>query len=384
MLGSYSNAQKNTSSTQSYVDGTNQLDEGYVHDARGNRTQDSTQGNTRHYRYGDNNRLIETVNDENGVTTQYLYNGLGQRVQKKSALGVIYYLYDEQGLLIAEANATGQIQKEYVYFEGQPFIIATADTYYYHNDHLGTPQVMTDANADIVWQANYTPFGKADVVVETITNNIRLPGQYFDKETGLHYNYHRDYDSLGGRYIQSDPIGLAGGINTYGYAYQNPINNFDPNGEEVWGITFGGGYTAKNGTAVGNSITLALDHKGNFSVLTTHEFGEGAGKGISFFGRGLFGFGDNNVNSLEGPGLSTSATIGSFSSSATLPYKYTPQDGQCSPYGVHEFYMPVVELGVGRGSGVSITYSYGVSRYKSDILGRIGRNLGRGIYDLLH
>jgi RHS repeat-associated protein len=201
-----------------------------VHDARGNRTQDSTQGHTRHYRYGDNNRLIETVNDENGVTTQYLYNGLGQRVQKNNALGVIYYLYDEQGLLIAEANATGQIQKEYVYFEGQPFIIATADTYYYHNDHLGTPQVITDANAAIVWQADYTPFGKADVVVETITNNIRLPGQYFDAESGLHYNYFRDYDSKGGGYIQSDPIGLAGGINTYAYVYGNPVNWYDPDG----------------------------------------------------------------------------------------------------------------------------------------------------------
>jgi YD repeat-containing protein len=122
-----SNSQGNNSSTHTYVESTNQLDEGYVHDARGNRTQDSTLGHTRHYRYGDNNRLIETVNDENGVTTQYLYNGLGQRVQKNNALGVIYYLYDEQGLLIAEANATGQIQKEYVYFEGQPLVMLVGE-----------------------------------------------------------------------------------------------------------------------------------------------------------------------------------------------------------------------------------------------------------------
>lgn len=106
----------------------------------------------------------------------------------------------------------------------------TAGTYYYHNDHLGTPQVMTDTSAAVVWQANYTPFGEADVVVETVTNNIRFPGQYYDEESGLHYNYFRDYDPELGRYIQSDPIGLAGGINTYGYVSGNPINLIDPSG----------------------------------------------------------------------------------------------------------------------------------------------------------
>ncbi|NQY37122.1 MAG: RHS domain-containing protein [Alteromonadaceae bacterium] len=105
-----------------------------------------------------------------------------------------------------------------------------AGTYYYHNDHLGTPQVMTDSNATVVWRANYDPFGKADIVVEKVTNNIRFPGQYFDQESGLHHNYFRDYDPDLGRYIQSDPIGLAGGINTYGYVDGNPISYVDPYG----------------------------------------------------------------------------------------------------------------------------------------------------------
>jgi len=106
----------------------------------------------------------------------------------------------------------------------------SAGTYYYHNDHLGTPQVMTDETAVVVWQANYSPFGKADLLVESVTSNIRFPGQYFDAETNLHYNYFRDYDPEIGRYIQSDPIGLAGGINTYAYVSGNPINEIDPNG----------------------------------------------------------------------------------------------------------------------------------------------------------
>ncbi len=102
--------------------------------------------------------------------------------------------------------------------------------FYVHNDHLGTPQAITDENQVIVWQAEYDPFGKATVTTETITNNIRFPGQYFDSETGLHYNYYRYYDSSTGRYITSDPIGLEGGLNTYAYAEGNPVNFIDPSG----------------------------------------------------------------------------------------------------------------------------------------------------------
>ena len=129
------------------------------------------------------------------------------------------------------AESEGNTLKEYVYLNGQPFAqIIGSDIYYYHNSHIGTPEVMTDELQNIVWQASYTPFGKATISINTIKNNIRFPGQYFDSETELHYNYFRDYDPEIGRYIQSDPIGLAGGINTYAYVEGNPIKYTDPKG----------------------------------------------------------------------------------------------------------------------------------------------------------
>ena len=83
----------------------------------------------------------------------------------------------------------------------------------------------------MVWQAAYLPYGEAQVQTNTVVNNLRFPGQYFDAETGLHYNWHRYYDPVTGRYISADPIGLAGGLNLYAYVGGNPINAIDP-----WGL----------------------------------------------------------------------------------------------------------------------------------------------------
>ncbi|MEZ9469302.1 RHS repeat-associated core domain-containing protein [Vibrio lentus] len=102
--------------------------------------------------------------------------------------------------------------------------------YHVHNDHLGTPQALTDETGATVWKASYSPFGKATVTTEQIKFNLRFPGQYYDAETGLHYNWHRYYDPNTGMYITSDPIGLAGGINTYAYALNNPAIYTDPTG----------------------------------------------------------------------------------------------------------------------------------------------------------
>jgi RHS repeat-associated protein len=105
-----------------------------------------------------------------------------------------------------------------------------------HTDHLDTPRVITDSTGTEVWRWDSAPFGETlpneqpTNATSKFTFNIRFAGQYFDQESGLHYNYFRDYDPRTGRYVESDPIGLAGGLTTYGYVGANPISSVDPNG----------------------------------------------------------------------------------------------------------------------------------------------------------
>jgi RHS repeat-associated protein len=104
-------------------------------------------------------------------------------------------------------------------------------------DHLGTSQRLTNAQGETTWRMVSESFGKtfvdttlAPTTTGTTTNNLRFPGQYEDVETNTHYNYFRDYDPQTGRYIQSDPIGLKGGLNTYAYVDGMPLTLSDPKG----------------------------------------------------------------------------------------------------------------------------------------------------------
>lgn len=114
---------------------------------------------------------------------------------------------------------------------------AAAETYYFHNDQLGTPQVVTDNAQQVVWKGEYDPFGKVTETVALVEQNIRFPGQYFDSGTQMHYNYFRTYDPTTGRYVESDPIGLVDGVNTYGYVHSNPLSYIDSNGEAATLVT---------------------------------------------------------------------------------------------------------------------------------------------------
>jgi RHS repeat-associated protein len=100
---------------------------------------------------------------------------------------------------------------------------------FYHCDHLGTPQEMTDAEGNLAWQAQYKAWGEAILVVEKMRNSLRFQGQYFDHETGLHYNRFRYYDPEVGRFISKDPIRLLGGLNLFQYVI-TPTGWVDPLG----------------------------------------------------------------------------------------------------------------------------------------------------------
>lgn len=107
---------------------------------------------------------------------------------------------------------------------------------WYINDHLGTPQRMIDGTGTVVWAADYTAFGKATVAGgSAVENNLRFPGQYYDAETGLHYNWNRTYDPQLGRYLSTDPIGINGGdLNLYAYVAGNPGSWSDPFGLDTY------------------------------------------------------------------------------------------------------------------------------------------------------
>jgi RHS repeat-associated protein len=117
---------------------------------------------------------------------------------------------------------------------------AAVQMYYLHNDHLGTPRVVTNQQKAVVWKGQLKPFGETKVEVEAITNHRRFPGQRFDIESRLYYNYFRDYDPTTGRYIQSDPIGLGGGENTYAYVLGNPVKLHDRLGLDITICRWGG------------------------------------------------------------------------------------------------------------------------------------------------
>lgn len=244
----------------------------YAWDEAGNQTQKTEPGNTTtRYAYDSNNRLTEVKDGSNNLIARYGYDPLGRRIWKEqyrdgqgNALPTrkrTYFLYADEGL-IGEAtqdivlnadnsvseNGSPQITTQYgpkpnnPYTTGMLFIKArnsngTDTIAYYHHDHLQTPIQATDKQGNVVWAASYNAFGQAAITTPaptadkpTITSNLRLPGQYWDEETGLHYNYFRDYDPGAGRYIESDPIGLAGGVNLYTYVENDPLNQIDPLG----------------------------------------------------------------------------------------------------------------------------------------------------------
>jgi len=185
------------------------------------------------------------------LLASYAYDGYGRRLRKVTTAGApqgagtVLYLYDLNNHLLMEANAAGTPLVTYVWRDDIPVSLivhgSPETVLYLETDHLNTPRAARNQQKAVVWRWESDAFG-ATLANEDPGNtgtkttiNLRFPGQYFDKESGLHYNHHRYYDPKMGRYLSSDPIGLAGGLNTYLYVGGNPISNVDPLGLDSWG-----------------------------------------------------------------------------------------------------------------------------------------------------
>jgi RHS repeat-associated protein len=219
----------------------------YLYDADGSRTGIKTVGVT----YDTSERVIA-----NGNGT-YAYDGLGERIKKKVGLITTLFAYDTQGHLIGEYNGSGNSPLETIYLGDMPVALnSNGATAYIHADYRNTPRQIDNASQQAIWLWNPQPFGdnlpnNNPSGLGNFVYNLRFPGQYYDAETGNNYNYFRDYDSATGRYLESDPIGLAGGINPYIYANANPLSFVDPTGTSWLGAGIGSALGAGGGFLVG-------------------------------------------------------------------------------------------------------------------------------------
>lgn len=222
---------------------------GYTYDANGNRlTEDPTNtaapaldGLTTVTTaiYNEAGRLA-TVNAGTQQLTQYTYDAFGHRSVKLGWLTPLTgYQYDQTGNLLEEDSSTTGTQTDYIYLDGRPVAeISGGKVYFLLDDRLGTPQVATTSSQTAVWVGDYLPFGELSSASQTalLSQDLRLPGQENDAETGLYHNGFREYVSRHGRYSQSDPGGLNSGPNTYTYVAGSPLTRTDITGLQY---TFG-------------------------------------------------------------------------------------------------------------------------------------------------
>jgi RHS repeat-associated protein len=220
-------------------------------DAAGNIASDTRAGVLNAYTYNNANRL-KTVTVAANLKATYTYDAaqhLAIRVlTNMTPSGTIHTVYDRDGNLLMESNglATG-ITRDYVWLPetqiaptmgstaGVPRPIAVVDavntatpvTWYVSTDHLNRPVRMTDAAKSTVWQATWKPFGEPQSITGSATLDARFPGQWFQLESGLAYNWNRSYDASSGRYTQPDPLEFVDGPSIYGYAKLNPIIRHD-------------------------------------------------------------------------------------------------------------------------------------------------------------
>ncbi len=272
----------------------------YSYDQNGNTIEiDYSTGVTK-FVYDVNNRLIKVKDGDDNTIAEYYYDPFGRRLWKEVRGVRTYFMYGDEGL-IGEYDEYGEEIRSYGYKPNSTwttdpvFMKQNGNYYFYHNDHLGTPQKLTAINGAVVWSAKYEAFGETVIDSNsTIINKLRFPGQYYDEETGLHYNHHRYYDPRIGRYIKPDPshfmqpleIGVFYHIpfillspqqlNPFPYVQNDPINILDSRG--LKGIGVGGYYGG--GAEFSYNVTICCEDDKKYKVKLLTVCG-GVGLGIS-------------------------------------------------------------------------------------------------------
>ena len=215
--------------------------------ANGNITSIPPAGSTSNasFTYNNANRLASVTGSPLAATFVYDWEGKRSSKTNPGAAGPIIYSYGRDGKLLSE-NDNGVVT-DYIYVDGRPIAVlhpgaapSATQVSYIVADRLGTPQLASNSSGPTVWSTTYQPFGTTGNVGATITQNLRLPGQYADAETGFNYNLYRDYMPGIGRYLEKDPfarrdplshvIESSLAVNQYEFVLSNPLRYKDPTG----------------------------------------------------------------------------------------------------------------------------------------------------------
>lgn len=296
----------------------------YQYDARGNRISKTSKtiGDVEQYEYNFSNQLVSyqhfpVVEGQLSTTPDkhfsYRYGPMGRRIEKENELTSVEYDYYWSGSDLIGAEINGTTQRYMLDGLTPAGVYVSNQANYNLNDHLGTAHTIFDEQSSVVWQASYASFGE-----ELSSTSIgldykpRFPGQYLDDESGLHYNYFRVYDPSLGRYVQSDPIGMLGGKNTYIYVGGSPVQYIDPLG--LLTIAFGGDITITPGVGatygIGTYITTD-DGSGRFDIGGYETFGPTFGAELDAAAGLSVTFGD--LGNFQGSGESINIDLGPVS-----------------------------------------------------------------------
>lgn len=240
----------------------------FAYDARGNMVRGACPNGQGSFSYNGQNQLICV--EMSAGATKYAYDAFGRRIRKECQGRVTQYTWAGSTLL-GEVTTEGGLttRRDYLMFPGQPVPLALRDggpggkVYCLHPGRRSEVLAATDDMGRLVWQADYNADGQAKVILQKTVQPFRLPGQYYDTETGLHYNVERYYNPQLGRYLTIDPLLVDGGSgNFYTYCDGDPMNRLDPVGGFVIpavliGVAIAVGVGAAIGAAFGASQRIA-------------------------------------------------------------------------------------------------------------------------------